>query len=76
MQVCFLQHTHAVLHSLKIGPLSIIRDTLLVFRYMRVCIMSMHSNSVTHLNLLTGFPMSSGHCSSPFAILSHFLNRS
>lgn len=75
MQVCFLQHTHAVLHSLKIGPLSI-RATLLVFPYMRVFIMSMHSNSVTHLNLLTGFPMSSGHCSSPFAILSHLLNRS
>lgn len=75
MQVCFLQHTHAVLHSLKIGPLSI-GATLLVFLYMRVCIMSMHSDGVAHLNLLTGFPISSGHCSSPFAILSHFLNRS
>lgn len=76
MQVCFLTtHTHAVLHSLKIGPFSF-RATHLVFLCMRVCIKMEHFCSISHLNLLTGFPMSSGHCSSPLAILSHFLNRS
>ena len=44
MQVCFSQHTHAVLHSLKIGPLSF-WATHLVFLYMHVCMLMMHSYS-------------------------------
>lgn len=37
---------------------------------------SIFESEQSHLNLLMGFPISSGHCSSPRAILSHFLNRS
>lgn len=74
MLVCFLEHTRAALHSFNIGPLSF-GATYLVF-YMRVYDDEAALYSVAQLNLFTGFPMSSGHCSSPFAILSHFRNRS
>lgn len=56
------------LHSLMAGPL--------LFGPSLHAVSHQTLSAASHLTLLTGFPKSSGHCSSPFAILSHFFIRS
>lgn len=76
MEVCFFTtHTCSCILFI-IGPLLFGLPSSCMIEKKRKKRKKCALGAFSHFTRFTGLPKSSGHCSSAFAILSHFLNRS